>query len=137
MGETQSFWPQLNADPPGETPEDLLRQQADLLADQTQGLLRGAVEIGSHGEWITLDLFVVAPRLNDYSYRLFKVRHKPTNPFDRIEIVVSSRDIRRVTGRDNYEREVENLIGSQETASVLGELLALSRRADANPPTGS
>ena len=130
MAEAPNYWPPIARVRPGPTPELLLRQQADLLTEQTGGVLQGKVDIGSRGEWITLDLLVVAPALDDYTFRLLKVRHKPVRPFDPVEFVNGSKPA-KTNGSEAYERKVADLLGSPDTAALIGELLALSQRATA------
>ena len=131
MAKVPNYWPPIARARPGPTPESLLRQQAELLTEQTEGVLQGKVDIGSRGEWITLDLLVVAAVLDGYTFRLLKVRHKPVRPFDPVEFVNGSKPT-RTTGQDAYESKVAELLGSSETASLIGELLALSERATAS-----
>lgn len=126
------MWPDFQEERLEPTPADLLLQQAELLTRHTRGALRAEVEFGSHGEWVTLDLFVIAPQLNDYSYRLFKVRYKPSRPFGSVEIVVGPKDVRRASDPSTYEAKVANVLSSAETRSVVRELLTLSRQAGAS-----
>jgi hypothetical protein len=131
MPRARSFWPadlKPSADP---TPEEILRRQAEDLKQQTGGVLHGAVEPGSQGDWVTISFLIVAPRLDDYAYRLFKVRHKVPDPFSPLEIIVDSKDIRRVTSQQQFERELERILGSNATRSVLTQLLSLSENTRA------
>lgn len=126
---TVSLWPSNLMPSNHRLPEDVLREQAQELARATNGLLQGLVEPGSHGEWLTFNFYVVAPRLDSYSYRLFKVRHKVPNPFNPLEIIVGSKDVRKVISEEAYEHELAAILGSKTTRSIIGELLALSRKA--------
>jgi hypothetical protein len=133
MGRVNSLWPEDLTASSDTMPEDILRTQAFDLAEKTGGLLRADVEPGSHGEWITLDFFVIAPRLDDFAYRLFKVRHKIPNCFDPLEIILGSKNVHRVKSRSDFERELATILGSSSTRTLVGELLALSRNAPPEP----
>lgn len=129
-----SYWPAVSdAARVGSTPQDLLEQQAALLSGQTNGVLFGDVTASARGERITLDLFIVAPKLNDYSYRLLKVRYNPMRPFDKVEVVVPGSAVQRASGEDDYNRLIADALSSPETASIMGQLLGLSKRASGGP----
>jgi hypothetical protein len=127
MPKINSLWPSNLVASTQRMPEDALREQARALETATGGVLRGLVEPGSHGEWLTFNFYVVAPLLDDYSYRLFKVRHKVPNPFNPLEIIVDSKDLRKVADEGAYKSELAVILGSKATRSIIGELLALSR----------
>ena len=78
MPTNDDLWPQnLNLEA-GPTPLSILRTQASLLADKTQGVLEGAVETWSAGPDIYHRFDIVVPALGRYRYELFKVHHSPT-----------------------------------------------------------
>jgi hypothetical protein len=129
MSRIESLWPQDLMPSDRIMPEDILREQARALSEQTNGVLTGSVGVGSQGDWITLSFFIVAPLLDDYSYQLLKVRHKPIDPFSPLEIVIKSSDIRRATSREEFEAELAKVFGSDATRSLIGELLSLSKSA--------
>lgn len=109
-------------------PEDILREQAGALDRVTGGRLRGEVERGSQGEWVTVNFYVVAPRLEDYKYRLFKVRHKVPDPFAPLEIIDDSKVVRRVRSRAEFEKSLSDIFASEATRSIVGQLLTMSSR---------
>lgn len=125
MANHQSLWPSLPRSTTP-TPERLLRLQAEELSRQTSGVLQGGVEVGSQGEWVTISFSIVAPRLDGYVYRLFKVRHKLPDPFNPLEFILGSKDVRRVTSQERFEDELAKILGSDATKAVLTQLLSLS-----------
>jgi hypothetical protein len=131
MSRTNSLWPTDLAPSSVITPETILRKQGVHLAEQTQGVLRAEIERGSQAEWLTLDFYIIATRLDDYAYRLFKVRHKLPNPFDPLEIILTAKDHRRVRSAAEYEDELGKILGSSETKSLLTEMLSLSAEQEA------
>jgi hypothetical protein len=75
MSEVKSLWGSISIPDPSADADyvNLMQKQADLLEPQTQGLLLGKVYNGRnfHGVFSS-DFIITAPRLNDYSYTLFK-----------------------------------------------------------------
>lgn len=132
MASRSSLWPTDLRPSSIQTAEGILRQQADELERQTAGLLQGRVEVGSQAGWVTISFFIVAPRLDDYAYRLFKVRHKVPDPFKPLELIVASADIRRISSRSEFERELADVLGSAATRSILTQLLSLSEDMSAS-----
>ena len=60
------------------TPVSILRTQAKLLGERTQGLLDGEVKTSVQGGDVYHDLNVVVPALGNYRYRLLRVHHPMT-----------------------------------------------------------
>jgi hypothetical protein len=131
MSKIDSLWPKDLKPSKRLMPEDILRKQAKALEEQTDGLLSGSVEVGSQGEWVTLSFFIVAPRLDDFPYRLFKVRHKVADPFKPLEIIIKSNQIRRASTREEFEKELSEIFASDATRALIGNLLSLSSKAPA------
>ena len=115
------------------TPEQILREQAADLRQKTGGALTGDVEAGSSGDRITLDFFIVAPALEDYHYRLFKVRHA-INPYDPpLELILSSRQIKPAHSEEEFLTILRQVFESPQTRALVGDLLAYVAQAGPAP----
>ncbi|HWE95600.1 MAG TPA: hypothetical protein VG269_16670 [Tepidisphaeraceae bacterium] len=113
--------------PQERTPEEILQSEAEDLGAKTNGLLKGRVDIGAQGEYIVLDFFIVAPKLENYEYRLLKARHKllPEYP---VEVILSTNDKRRAKNADGLEIILSDIFRAQSTRSIVGQLLDLTNK---------
>ena len=75
----EDLWPALDLGSTV-TPLSILREQAGLLTQRTQGRLRAEVETWTAGEFVTIALNIVVPALGGYKYTLFTIHHDPTEP---------------------------------------------------------
>ena len=122
-----SYWPEdlIIAEPPSQkTPARFLEEIAQELPGQTEGLLRAEVEEGSWGEYLVYDFVVVAPALDDYAYRLFKVRHRLA-PYP-AEIIHGGR-VAKAAGPGAFEERLRTILAAAETRRAISELLLYSR----------
>src|SRR4051794_34683483 len=103
----KGLWPDDLVESPEETPEDILQVQAADLSQKTGNLIQGQVEKGSAGGWVTLDFLLVVPELNDYTYRLFKVRHK-LQPYP-LEIITDSLTTVQAGSRGEFVTALERI----------------------------
>ena len=123
-------WPsdllRQSAAPAESTPQEVLRAEADDLGVKTNGLLHGRVDVGAQGQLIVLDLFIVAPGLDDYEFRLLTIRHRllPAYP---AEVVVGPKDKRRAGTADDLLTILSDVFRSTGTRSVVSQLLDLVR----------
>ena len=56
-------------------PIAVLREQAQLLSQATDGLIQGAVDSETSGKYVTVALTAYVPAMNNYSIVLLTVRH--------------------------------------------------------------
>ena len=75
---TQDLWPTDIATTELRSPVAILREQATLLADKTEGLLVGNVRTGTAGEQLRHTFVLVAPALSHYTFDLFSFTHGPS-----------------------------------------------------------
>ena len=78
MTKTEDLWPSDLGLGTVVTPVSILRTQAKLLGERTQGLLEGEVKTWTQGTNVYHDLNVVVPALDNYKYRLLRVHHPMT-----------------------------------------------------------
>jgi len=111
-----------------QTPQEILRIEADDLGTKTNGLLQGRVDVGAQGQYIVLDFFIVAPSLDDYEYRLLKARHKllPQYP---VEVILNSKDKRKATSPETLVVTLSDIFRAPSTLSVIGQLLDLIKNS--------
>lgn len=71
------LWPEDIGHPTLRSPVSILREQALLLGDKTQNMVRAKVSPQERQEQnnFKYTFFVVAPELGDYHHALFKIRH--------------------------------------------------------------
>lgn len=77
-GTAQDLWPHdVFAEVDRDSPVAILREQAALLREHSQGLLRGEVTSSALGDagYMVHHFDIVVPSLRDYRYTLFRVRH--------------------------------------------------------------
>ena len=119
-----SLWPEdIGSTPDPRSPNTILREQAAALAPLTQRKILAIVVAGSQGEWVTLDFTLVAPGLNDYHYRLFKVRHKvhPQYPAQ----ILWDKNL-RAENENELRQHLASIFRDRTTQRVLGDLMTLS-----------
>jgi hypothetical protein len=108
------------------SPNVILREQADALTQSTNSQLMGYVDISSVQENFYAELVIMAPALNNYLYRLLRVRYKvglypahvtfnPTlHEFD-------------ATDESQFVELLRALLQNPETGKVISGLLAQMR----------
>jgi hypothetical protein len=126
----QNLWPTDIVPETEPTPADVLMRQAEELEKATNGRLIGRVEVGSQEEKISLNFVIVAPALDNFQYRLFKVLHGVYPPYP-AQIVVDMTDGRDAANQEEFEAQLSRVLQSAATRKVLGELLTLTEKANA------
>ena len=127
MKAEMSYWPEnlTVTEPVSETtPGRFLRESARELSERTGGLLRAEVEEGSWGEYLVYDFVIVAPALDDYAYRLFKVRHKLA-PFP-AEFIFEGH-ISKAATPEAFEGKLRTILAAPATRRAVAELVQYSR----------
>ena len=71
---TEDLWPAVVGTPTIVPPLAILRRQAAILGERTQGLLEGQVDTLTEGDQFRQLFYIVAPSLG-YRYKLFEVWH--------------------------------------------------------------
>jgi hypothetical protein len=119
---TESLWPSVKFEPV-RTPHAILAEQAGLLSQNTNGLLVGRVTRSQeHGNFIS-NLFIVAPSLNNYAYRVLRLYH----PVALYPVTVSPEfSSPNVEAADEKEllAALKEILSSDEIRRVLNGLMA-------------
>jgi hypothetical protein len=126
MSETiPDLWPTTLTKPVIRTPLAILREQGEFLARKTEGLLRALVRTTNLDGTFVHVFYLHAPALDDYTYRLFEVRH----PIQFYPLTITAD---RLNGRYEAASERElmdylrTILGAEPTLKVIGALLAQS-----------
>lgn len=132
------LWPAF-APAEGELPPiTILKEQASLLGLKLRNLIEADVETGTtdYQRYLRHTLFLVAPVLNFYRYKLLDVEHPATQMYP-VTIKVSSDDPANSASEIKAENEVEfkdalrGVFASAQTKRVIENLLAQSLGAKA------
>lgn len=120
MATQPDFWGDLNLEEI-RTPVSILRAQAALLGQKTQNLVEAEVNtFTSEGKFFH-SFNLVAPALQDYTYRLFRVRHG-------IELypitVLLPAPEKMLKSEDEFMVFVREILSSEQTRRIISSLLA-------------
>jgi hypothetical protein len=119
----RDFWPPL-----GQTritpPVVILREQAALLANKSQGLIEGQVDTSAGGDRFYHRLYVVAPTLDNYRYQLLGVYHAIL--LYPVYVIASgeSKTERPLDSEEEFLNWLREVLSSDRTKQVLDALLA-------------
>ena len=121
----KNLWGELPKPETIRTPYTLLKEQASILSEITNGLLIGEVRrvFGKDQEFI-FNIRIKAPALNDYTYSVVEVKY----PIKLYPVIVKSLVVENFQRECSSEEEVENALGeilsSQEVKRVILALLS-------------
>ena len=69
------LWPEINIEADKDEPIQILKNQAEILANKTKNLITGDIVTNIEGGVIYHTLYLVAPVLDNYRFSLIKVAH--------------------------------------------------------------
>ena len=102
-------------------PVAILREQAAALGRKTNYLLNGRVFTRTEGTRFIHEFEIIAPALDDYSYKLFSIEHGP----DPYPVVVPTRPaVAPIGSETELIGFVRDVLNSEKTKKVVGSLLA-------------
>jgi hypothetical protein len=100
-----------------------LKEQADAISSKTQGRIVGQVQTSRHSEGFAHGFFLVAPLLDNYTYRLFVVVHNlQLYPLD-----IQADVINRTSHCDSPEdflNQLREIFAAEQTKNVIKAILA-------------
>lgn len=124
---TKNLWGELPELENIRTPAAILREQAMLLTEMTVAVLRGEVSVTPRKEGLRLNLFILVPALNNYSYSVLYVDHPltlyPLTVFDGAEEEITCAD------EDSFLAAIETVLKSPRVRKAIQALLAQSNAA--------
>lgn len=148
MTSKKNLWGELPNPETIRTPYTILKEQASILSEITNGLLIGEVINNQKDEFFVKTLRIKAPSLNNYTYSVVEVQHliklypvfvknltsdpitKATDLIDSLRVNLGHSSLLEDPGYKKYssEEEFENALGqilsSQEVKRVISSLLA-------------
>jgi|APLak6261659120_1056016.scaffolds.fasta_scaffold17298_1 hypothetical protein len=104
-------------------PIAVLKELAQGLEKRTKGLLVGRVEQFFSDPDFSLQFYITAPSLNNYSYEVFSVTHDLS--FYPLHIWWTVSQTSRIAGnQEDFEKELKTIFSSPEVKKVINGLLA-------------
>lgn len=76
MSEVVDLWPDFHLEKV-RSPKSILKEQADLLSQKTNNVLKGDIGSVSQQAETTVGFLITSPFLNNYKYQLFYVKFNP------------------------------------------------------------
>ena len=132
---TKDLWPDF-APSEGEVPPiTILREQAAVLGLKLRNLIEADVETGTtdYQRFLRHSLFLVAPALDFYRYKLLEVEHSATHMYpatikQSMDDPASPRGTFETTAQDEgeFRDALKAVFGSEKTKKVIENLLAQS-----------
>jgi hypothetical protein len=115
-------------------PIAVLKELAQELAQKTQGLLVGKVEQSNLSNEFSLEFYITAPSLNNYSYEVFRINHDLD--FYPLELTITatrlpnrSYAVEKVKNQEKFEEKLKIIFSSPEVKKVINGLLAQIKSA--------
>lgn len=105
------------------TPLLILKEQAELLQEKTKGMLVGQIVASQNGQNFTYTFSIVAPTLNNYTYRVLMVSHAlgfyPAVVYDsqKNNIAISCEN------EEEYKKCLSGLFSSEKNKAAISKLL--------------
>jgi len=131
---SENLWPDdLSSELDPDSPLVILQEQAEALALRTHGLLQAEVVLITPNDILSFNFVLVAPALDDYRYRLFKVW--PDNKLDPYPVTldVSSADQRKAATAAEFREELRRIFFSNATRRAISELLGYTTAVLSDP----
>jgi hypothetical protein len=104
-------------------PLAILRGQAELLARKTRGALQGRVSTSLSGITVLHQFLLVAPSLDNYSYKLFEVAHTVQLYPATIQTEGGGRDY-SCENYDEFVAALREVLTSDRTKSIIRAIVA-------------
>jgi hypothetical protein len=145
--ELKDYWQDFTIEVLPATPLGLLKYQASMLSQKTNGLLEGEISTYTDQGAIYNALDIVAPRLDHYRYTLIRIVSGPALypvfVYDRSGVDYTPRDVPvkfpnvtvpklpnasfAVRDYEEFEKAVEEILSSKETANIIRSLMNQSK----------
>lgn len=109
------------------TPLSMLKSQAEYLTRLSRGLVCGEVETSGGSDRFSIDLNIVVPNLNDYTYMIIKYTQPMPNIYP--GYFYSSLDDQgwTVSGEDGFQKVLKSTLSSTATRGLLTSLMAQAK----------
>jgi hypothetical protein len=114
-------------------PIAVLKELALALEKRTGGLLEGKAQQEFYSDQFTLNFYIVAPSLNNYSYHVFSISHDlgfyplSVHFFNSKEII--DLNSKKIINQEELEAELKTIFSSPDVKKVMNGLLAQIKAA--------
>jgi hypothetical protein len=109
-------------------PVSVLKELARELEKITKGLLVGKVEQTVRDSWVTLEFYITAPSLNNYSYQVFTITHDLY--FYPLKInQLNEKSFSNAGNEEELEARLKTIFSLPEVKRVINGLLAQIKSA--------
>lgn len=122
---TDDLWGKLPDVEEIKTPFVLLKEQAELLTEKTDGLLVGEVAPEQLGQSFHYTLYIIVPTLNNY--KLLSIGHMIG--FYPLRLIESEKESVVCSDENEFKKELGEIFKSQGTQNVISKLLTHVRSA--------
>jgi hypothetical protein len=129
MNRNKDLWGEIPSHETIRTPYTILKEQASLLTQKTNGLLIGEVSRDqkynvSKQREIQVTLLIKAPSLNNYTYWVLEVEH-PIQLYPlSVQDLAGTNPLLDCSSEEEFEQALGNILSSQEIKRVISALLA-------------
>lgn len=132
---TDDLWPGEWGVIPSETPLSLLKSQASLLANKTNGVVEAAVvksvlELPDGDQRFVAGLQLIAPMLGGYQYKLLRVVYPVAFFPCRIAAHDDGFQYHKVANMEELRSSLQNILTHEKTRQVVNSLIAQSSEGD-------
>lgn len=110
-----------------QTPVSMMRAQADILTNLTDGLLIGSVDAAGSGPDIKYEFKITVPNLSRYVFSVLLYNQKITSIFVGSMYVYATQKRYHVAGQESFRQALSEVLSSEEITDVIGSLLAQAR----------
>lgn len=129
----QDLWGEIPLTETIRMPVTILREQAVLLEKKTENVLQGNIHISSHGDRFRASFDIVAPSLDDYSYRVLTIDYPvsmyPLEIYDEIKGEEGDGPLNPTRCRDeeSFTKALGRVLSHPQMRKVVTSLVAQSR----------
>ena len=152
---SKDLWSGVDFDIETETPVGLLKEQATMLSQKTNGLLKGELAISTEYSIIYNTFSIIAPKLDSYRCALIKVvsgpAMYPAYVYDYSGVDYGEGILVKLSGTDRYdiprasfvvsdyvqfESAVRKILSSKETMDIIRSLMSQLKALAPDSPKG-
>lgn len=118
---TEDLWGNLPDVETLRTPLVILKEQAELLQEKTDGLLVGQINQHQKGTKFQYSLSIVAPTLNNYTYHLLTVTHDIG--FYPLRLINNQNKPQQCPDEEEFKEGLRTIFTTQDIQNVISKLL--------------
>lgn len=126
------LWPETLGQLTQTPPNTILREQGQILANKTKGLLEGVVSTSKSGTGFLHQFFLVAPLLDNYTYRLLLVQHD-LGLYPAEATFEGDGQTTKCNSAEEFQRFLRSVFSSPKTMEIVSVLLAQMQEVSPTP----